>query len=105
MGFRFRRRVRIMPGLYVNISKSGVSTSIGRRGATLNVSKRGMRTTLGLPGTGLSWRSPTTPWQGPPTELQAANDADDAGRWIGRIVLAFLIAAALVVMIMVFKAG
>ena len=104
MGFRFRRRIRVLPGLYVNISKSGVSTSIGGHGATLNLSKRGTRTTIGLPGSGLSWRSPTAPWQGPPTHLQA-NDADDAGHWIRGIVLAFLIVAALVVVILVFKAG
>ena len=64
MGFRFRRRVRILPGLNLNISKSGVSTSVGRRGATLNISKRGTKTTIGLPGSGLSWQSPTRPWQG-----------------------------------------
>ena len=64
MGFRFRRRVRILPGLSLNISKSGISTSVGRRGATLNISKRGTKTTIGLPGSGLSWQSPTKPWQG-----------------------------------------
>ena len=52
MGFRFRRRLRIFPGLYLNVSKSGVSTSIGGHGATLNVTKRGTRTTIGLPGFG-----------------------------------------------------
>ncbi len=33
MGFRLWRRVRIVPGLRVNLSKSGVSLSAGRRGA------------------------------------------------------------------------
>ncbi len=31
MGFRFRRRIRIGLALYVNVSKSGLSTSIGGR--------------------------------------------------------------------------
>jgi len=62
MGFRFRRRVRIMPGFWLNVSKSGVSTSIGRRGATLNLSSKGTRTTVGLPGSGLAYRSPLRPW-------------------------------------------
>lgn len=57
MGFRFRPRLRIMRGLYVSLSKSGVSTSIGWRGATLNLSKTGVQTTVGLPGSGLSYRS------------------------------------------------
>ena len=102
MGFRFRRRVRILPGLYLNISKRGVSTSIGGHGATLNISKRGTRTTLGLPGTGLSWRSPTKPWQGPPTQLQA-NDAGDGGSWIvPALVIVVLVAVAVMAVIFTF---
>src|SRR5271166_3809627 len=53
MGFRFFRRVRIVPGVRLNLSKSGVSASIGGRGAWFTVGPRGSRTTLGLPGTGL----------------------------------------------------
>ena len=52
MGFRFRRRLRILPGLYLNVSKSGVTTSIGGRGATLNLSKRGMRLLSACPARG-----------------------------------------------------
>ena len=63
MGFRFQRRFRILPGLRLNISKSGISTSIGTRGAWLTVGTRGTRTTVGIPGTGLSYteqhRTPT----------------------------------------------
>ena len=54
MAFRFRKSVKIAPGIRLNFSKSGVSTSIGRRGATVNISKRGTRITAGLPGTGIS---------------------------------------------------
>lgn len=55
VGFRFRRSLSIFPGLRINLSGSGVSTSIGGRGATLNFSKRGVRGTVGLPGSGLSY--------------------------------------------------
>jgi hypothetical protein len=55
MGFRFRRRVRLAPGLHVNISSHGTSLSIGGRGATLNIGKRGVRETVGIPGTGISY--------------------------------------------------
>ncbi|MEG3132382.1 DUF4236 domain-containing protein [Rouxiella sp. T17] len=55
MGFRFRRSIKILPGVKINISKTGVSTSIGRPGATVNLSSRGVKTTLGIPGSGLSW--------------------------------------------------
>jgi len=55
MGFRFRRRIRLLPGVRINLSKSGVSTSIGGRGAWLTFGRRGTRATVGLPGTGLSY--------------------------------------------------
>ncbi len=54
MAIRFRKSMKIAPGVRVNLSKSGVSTSVGGRGARVNVSKRGTRTTLSAPGTGLS---------------------------------------------------
>lgn len=57
MGFRFRRSIRLFPGIRVNLSKSGTSLSVGRRGATLNFGKQGVHSTVGLPGTGLSYRS------------------------------------------------
>ncbi|EGQ96012.1 hypothetical protein B7943_16580 [Vibrio cholerae] len=55
MGFKFRKRIKIAPGLHVNVSKSGVSTSIGKPGATVNVGKKGVKTTVGIPGSGLSY--------------------------------------------------
>lgn len=59
MGFRFRKSVKILPGVRVNISKSGLSTSVGTKGAMVNVSKRGTRTTVGAPGTGISYTEST----------------------------------------------
>ena len=55
MGFRLRRRIKIVPGVTLNVSNSGVSTSIGRPGATINVGRRGTRGTVGIPGTGISY--------------------------------------------------
>jgi len=62
MGWRFQKRVRLFPGLRVNFSKSGISTSIGRRGAWFTMGPRGTRATLGLPGSGISYTafSPST---------------------------------------------
>jgi hypothetical protein len=56
--FRFRKTFTIFPGVRVNLSKTGVSGSLGGRGATLNVGKQGENVTLGIPGTGLSYRTP-----------------------------------------------
>lgn len=55
MGFRFRRSIRIAPGVRVNVGKKSTSLSVGPRGATMNVGKKGTRVTVGLPGTGLSY--------------------------------------------------
>ena len=53
MAIRFWRRFRIVPGLRINLSKSGASLSIGRRGAWYTIGPRGRRVTVGAPGTGL----------------------------------------------------
>ena len=59
MGLRFRKIFSVVPGVRVNVSKSGVSTSLGGHGATVNVGTSGKRTvTLGIPGTGLSYQAP-----------------------------------------------
>lgn len=55
MGIRFRRSVKLMPGVRMNLSGSGASFSFGGRGARINVSSRGTRATVGLLGTGLSY--------------------------------------------------
>ena len=56
MGFRFSRRVSILPGLKLNLSGSGVSLSAGVRGAHINLGPRGLYGSAGIPGTGLSYR-------------------------------------------------
>lgn len=53
MAFRFWRRIRIAPGVTLNLSKSGGSLSFGPRGAKFTIGPRGKRATVGIPGTGL----------------------------------------------------
>ena len=53
MGFRFFKRMNILPGVTVNLSKSGGSVSVGPHGARLTLGPQGSRVTLGIPGTGL----------------------------------------------------
>lgn len=55
MGWRFYKSVKILPGVRLNFSKSGISTSLGRPGATVNIRSRKLRGTVGLPGSGLSY--------------------------------------------------
>ncbi len=53
MPFRFWRRIRLAPGVTLNLSKSTASLSLGPRGAKYTISPRGNRVTAGIPGTGL----------------------------------------------------
>jgi hypothetical protein len=52
MGWRLRKSIKVAPGLRINLSKSGVSASIGGKGFTYNT--RG-RITAGIPGTGIRY--------------------------------------------------
>ncbi len=54
---RFRKRVKIMKGLSLNLSKSGVSLNAGVRGASVTIGKKGTYLNTGIPGTGLSNRT------------------------------------------------
>ena len=56
MGFRFRKSVKIAPGVRLNIGKKSVGISAGVKGARVSVNSKGRVTkTVGLPGTGLSY--------------------------------------------------
>lgn len=55
MGFRFRRSLRLFPGVRINLSRSGISASIGVRGAHITVGHGKVRETVGLPGSGISY--------------------------------------------------
>lgn len=57
MAFRFRRSVRLVPGLRVNFGKRGVSLSSGIRGANVTIGRGGLYGNVGVPGTGMSVRS------------------------------------------------
>ena len=54
MPIRFRKTLKVFPGVKLNISKHGVSTTVGGRGMHLTFNRYGVRQDLGLPGTGLS---------------------------------------------------
>lgn len=56
MAFRFQRRVRLMPGVRLNVSKSGLGLSFGPRGASISLGPRGAYSHVGIPGTGIAYR-------------------------------------------------
>lgn len=57
MHIRFRRTFRVLPGVHLNVSKHGISTTVGPRGMHLTFNRYGVRQSVGLPGTGLSENS------------------------------------------------
>lgn len=60
MAFRYRKSIKIVPGVKLNLSKSGVSTSLGRRGASVNIGHGRVKSTVGLPGSGISFSKSTS---------------------------------------------
>ena len=72
MGWRFRRTKKIAPGIRLNFSKSGISTTVGKRGASVNFGNRGTFLNLGIPGTGIYSREKIS------TGKKAVRGADDS---------------------------
>lgn len=55
--FQFRKRKKLIPGLYLNISKKGLGLSAGPKGAKISRSATGQVSgSIGIPGTGVSYR-------------------------------------------------
>src|SRR5262249_38881695 len=56
MGWRFRQSFKILPGLKLNLSKTGLSVSIGGAPFTVNLGQRGVYETASIPGSGMQFR-------------------------------------------------
>ena len=52
MAWNYRKRIKIFPGVHLNISKGEVSTSIGPKGYNVSVGKKGTYLNTSIPGTG-----------------------------------------------------
>jgi hypothetical protein len=60
MGFRFRKQIKIAPGVKLNINKESASVSVGGKGVTQTFSTTGKTTTtVGVPGSGVSYSATT----------------------------------------------
>jgi Protein of unknown function (DUF4236) len=92
--WRFRRTIKLLPGVHLNISKSGVSLSLGGAGATINLNRDGYQTTVGLPGSGLNYRSDRSKWAQEFSPQAAGGSALLHYGWIIALVLAAILYAA-----------
>lgn len=57
MGLNFRKRIRVIPGFYLNLSKSGMSATVGMKGFNVNIGQKGSYLNTGIPGTGIYSRT------------------------------------------------
>jgi hypothetical protein len=115
MGWRFSKRIKVLPGVSVNLSKSGLSTSIGPRGAKVTIGHRKVRQTVGIPGTGLSYTETKTlsgPTHPKPIELPSPIPESGwtvAGRVVGKIVfwltIGAIVAFGMMVLALIFSGG
>lgn len=65
MGLRFRKSVKIAPGVRLNLNKNSTSVSFGGKGAHYTVSSNERRTaSVGIPGTGISYSASTSSGKG-----------------------------------------
>ncbi|MBQ9369008.1 MAG: DUF4236 domain-containing protein [Victivallales bacterium] len=62
MGFRFFKRVKILPGVTLNLGKGVPSVSVGPRGAKATIGAKGISSSLGIPGTGASYQKKLVSW-------------------------------------------
>jgi hypothetical protein len=53
---QFRKRVKLAKGMYLNLSQSGVSMSVGTKRARTTIGRKGVTESFEIPGTGLSYR-------------------------------------------------
>ncbi|MDR2116861.1 MAG: DUF4236 domain-containing protein, partial [Planctomycetaceae bacterium] len=53
MAWNYRKRIKIAPGIHLNVSKKGVSTTFGVRGASITSGSNGTYLNTGIPGTGI----------------------------------------------------
>ena len=94
MGFRFRRSIKILPGIRINLGKRGVSLSAGVRGAHITIGKSGTRTTVGIPGTGVSYTDYERHQAAHPAHpAQPGAAAEPEEREIGTLSAEFVVAA------------
>lgn len=96
MAFRFQKRIKILPGLRLNVSKTGISWTVGTRGASVTSRDGNLTGNAGLPGTGVSYRKRLDLPDAEPVsqELPAKRSSSVAPTWL---LLLFVLAVGIVI--------
>ncbi len=74
MGLRFYKSFKILPGVRMNVSKSGISWTLGSKAVKLNTGKRGTYVNISIPKTGISWRERLDNKIGKKKSITSVND-------------------------------
>jgi hypothetical protein len=90
MGLRFRRSIKLVPGVRLNIGLRRTSVSVGGKGFTYNLGSKGSRVTVGIPGSGLSY-STNLQHQNPATLLANSMPARKRYSATPFVVIAFIL--------------
>lgn len=61
MAIRFRKCIKLAPGIRMNLSGSGASWTFGPQGMSVGVGRRGSHLNAGIPGSGLFTRTRLAP--------------------------------------------
>jgi hypothetical protein len=99
MGFRFQKRIRILKGLTLNLSKSGTSWTVGGPGASVNVRGDKLTGTVGAPGTGLSYRQTLVDGSQPGSSDSAGGEPYRGKPWHGMFGMVLIV----IVLYLVFR--
>lgn len=106
MGFRFRKSVKIAPGVRLNLGKKSAGISFGGKGAGVSInSKTGTTSRVSIPGTGLSYTSSSSSHKHHARETGATfaspNQRENGkGKWLLLFIVFVYLAAAVLMTIM-----
>jgi hypothetical protein len=94
VGWRFRKSVKILPGVRLNFGKGGfTSTTLGGKWLKTNLSGRGTKHTFSVPGTGVSYQTDAK-------SRAQDNSASNGVNWV-LILLGLVLVLVLLVIILV----
>lgn len=105
MGLRFRKSIKIAPGVKLNLNKKSTSITFGKKGFHHTISSTGKKaSTIGIPGTGLSYSTTNNKNKSHSSSAAAQNSANSKTNggclstclilFIGLVLLALLIGYA-----------
>jgi hypothetical protein len=68
MSWRFRKTFKVLPGVKLNLTRHGLSATLGAAPFSVNVGPRGVYRNVSIPGTGL--------WNRERLDVPASHDSD-----------------------------